>query len=204
MSRLSIFLSCLIAVSITTIAAAGPLPGCTYQTWSFNDPNDPTSVDACNSYGPPTISLNTTGDLNNLGWLAGIDGRTGVWVGEPLNIELIIPNNPAANAYKEISLTMDFMQNLDLIAVYPHPVGTGFSIVEISSSVSSPDPDGWITLNYIWQISPNPEGERICIDLSGSGGLVDYITVETCCVPEPATVTLLSLGGLALLRRPKK
>jgi hypothetical protein len=33
---------------------------------------------------------------------------------------------------------------------------------------------------------------------------VDYITVDTVCVPEPATVTLLGMGMLVFLIRKKK
>jgi hypothetical protein len=49
----------------------------------------------------------------------------------------------------------------------------------------------------IW---PNPELEKITM-VFGPGTVLDYIHVDTICIPEPATVALLGLGGLALLRR---
>ena len=47
--------------------------------------------------------------------------------------------------------------------------------------------------------------EDICIGLSDSGETqeLDFIHVSTICVPEPASLALLTIGGFALLRKRK-
>jgi hypothetical protein len=55
----------------------------------------------------------------------------------------------------------------------------------------------WITSIYDITIWPNPAEEWIAIK---GDILVDELGIRTECVPEPATIGLLGLGGLALLR----
>jgi hypothetical protein len=48
------------------------------------------------------------------------------------------------------------------------------------------------------QIWPNPAWEEIHFRVLGIGARLDYIHVDTACIPEPATVLLLGIGGLIL------
>jgi len=202
MNKTSISIGCFILIFVASVAMA--TSATTQQMWTFDDADNPAQPESfTNSYGIPMANLSTTGDLNYFGWLDVVDSRQGVWAGEPLQIELIIHNNPLPNAYKEIWLEMDFMQTLDSIEVIPSPVN-GSSVIELSRDISLPDSYGWKTLNIGWEIIPNPNEEKICIGISGTGGYVDYITVDTICIPEPATVMLLGLGTLALLTRKRK
>ena len=54
---------------------------------------------------------------------------------------------------------------------------------------------------------PNPQYEEMVntITINDAGGklLIDYMHIATECVPEPATLGLLLLGGMATLRRRK-
>ena len=60
---------------------------------------------------------------------------------------------------------------------------------------------GWYESTYTWEIYPNPFDEWFTI---AGDILVDEIVIDTWCIPEPATLALLLIGGLALLRRRRK
>ena len=62
---------------------------------------------------------------------------------------------------------------------------------------------GWSTFHAEWKIVPNPDFEQIYLHFVDSGAAVDEVYVWTECVPEPATLCLLCLGGL-MLRKKKK
>ena len=212
MSRLSIFLGCLVAVFITSIASAcyQPQPPCTgaytLQTWTFAKLTNPCNIlpkPYCNKYGTPKAELSTTQDPPDyFGWLEVVDGRPGVWTGDPLHIKLTIPNQPIPNAYKEIHLEMEFQSMLECVKVTPSPV-CGSTVEETFREISLLDSQ-WKKLTIEWRIEPNPNEETICISITGTGGMLDRIKVETCCIPEPATIMLLSLGTLAFLTKRRK
>jgi len=67
---------------------------------------------------------------------------------------------------------------------------------------TQPDSNGWVTVTSEWKIDQE-EWEQITFKYEnvGSGGMeADDVKMLTQC-PEPATLSLLALGGLALLRR---
>jgi len=208
MSRESFFLSCIITVFITSVASACYKPQCTgaytLQTWNFDTLTNPTLPESYdNIYGTPTAELSTPQTPPDyFGWMDVVDGRQGVWTGDPLAITLTIPNQPIPNAYKEIWLEMDFQAVLEWINITPSPVEASV-VEEIFRDISTVDCQ-WSKLTIGWRIYPNPLEETICLSITGTGGMVDYITVETCCIPEPATITLFSLGALVLLKGKRK
>jgi len=53
-----------------------------------------------------------------------------------------------------------------------------------------------------WQIIPNPDWEMIVIHVP-AGQALDQVVIDTIS-PEPATLSLLALGGLALVRRRRR
>ena len=57
---------------------------------------------------------------------------------------------------------------------------------------------GWISTTWEWFLRPNPPDEFFAI--SGNV-LLDQVVIDTWCMPEPASLGLLVLGSLALLRR---
>ncbi len=62
--------------------------------------------------------------------------------------------------------------------------------------------DGWVTSTYEWRIYPNPPDERFTIGFeAGLGILVDQLVIDTWCIPEPTTLSLLAFGGLLAVRR---
>ena len=61
--------------------------------------------------------------------------------------------------------------------------------------------DGHQTL-FTWALVPNPDYEWFTLEATGVQVYIDQVVVDTISVvPEPATLGLLLLGGLALLRR---
>jgi len=60
------------------------------------------------------------------------------------------------------------------------------------------DPLHWRETTYTWKFDYNPPDEFFAI---GGTINVDELVIDTWCIPEPATLSLLALGGLAMLRR---
>ena len=54
---------------------------------------------------------------------------------------------------------------------------------------------GWYETTFKWEIRPNPPDEFFVI---GGNILVDELVIDTWCIPEPTTLSLLG-GGLVLL-----
>lgn len=166
-------------------------PGTTYQAWTFNDDDNPAlpEIDQ-NPYGVPVAVI----DGAIMGWAAGpYLGRYGVWAGDPLVIALEIPNRPDPSTYKDIVLEMGYRGLVAMAAVVPIPGGV---VVPGPVTTELVDPlNLWFKSTYRWRIYPNPYGEIIWVKAIGTGGFVDYIAVDTICVPAPGAVLLGGIGA---------
>ncbi len=123
--------------------------------------------------------------------------------GEPGGtIDIWIPNNPDPLKVKKIfwQVTADKAIGSATNPPSTNPPGT---------NQPAPYPhtqwpvDNWYTYNGLIEIRPNPEGEMISFPIIPSTN-VSQIVIKTICVPEPATVSVLALGAVALLRRRRR
>lgn len=175
--------------------------GSTWQEWTFNEGTAAVPDDGCNPYGTASSVLYGTDGSVSFGWHQAILGREGVWTGDPIFVELLIPNSQEANSVKTLWFEMDYravtMLNPSIL------VGDGFEVEQIYyDSGLRRDSNGvviddWRTMVVGWNIYPNPFEETITFALAGTGGFVDRISVDTLCRPIPEPSSLL-LGGIGV------
>ena len=177
-------------------------PDTTFQLWEFSTNTQPAvpNIDG-NPYGDPLALI--LGAFPKTRWLTTDRGQQGVWVTEEW-IQLEIPNteNTEPNSFKEIWLQMTFDVGTDAFpVVFIVPDADPFTLEPV---FIAPDPVGTYTYG-IWDIiiEPNPRFESIYILPRECTLYMDEIVVDTRCVPEPTTMVMMVLGGIALLIRRK-
>ncbi len=171
----------------------------TSQIWYFDSPTafEPDLLD--NDYGVPVLTVDT-GPAG--GWVPDPSGTGGAWALSGM-IDVIVPNDPAEREYKTIDLLLTWkpgdlgsLPRRPLVAVSADPMTAQQLVVEPQSPVGV-----WNVTLYQFTIWPNPPDEWIIImgDI-----VVDELMIGTECIPEPATIGLLGLGSIALLRYRRK
>jgi hypothetical protein len=119
-------------------------------------------------------------------------------------ITVDIPNRPEPLPYKDIWVQLTWAAqapgNVPLVTELIS--GLGSSIVntfDLGPTGELPPADGhWFHTTYLIHLEPNPALESVYI----SGGImVDQLVIDTICAPEPCSLALLGLAGLAILRR---
>ena len=124
-----------------------------------------------------------------------LDGRLGVW---PLSgtIEVEIPNFPELLDEKRIwvQLTWEPQAPGNVPTVWETIYGVDATHIGTDTMLGGL----WVHSVYEIVLPENPPFEIVRID----GGInVDQLVIDTLCIPEPATLGLLLVGGLAMLRR---
>lgn len=174
-------------------------PGTTFQEWKFLNDNPTPSPDLVNNpYGQPSSHVWPGTDQH---WWSTWGGRPGVW---PLSgtSEFYLPNAPP-NDYKDVWIQITWAKQAFASApiLTSNPGGTIQLLHQIDiGPTNEPPPAGanWWHSTYNIRIYPNPTFETIRID---GTIMVDQVVIDTICAPEPASLGLLLMGGVALLRR---
>ncbi len=120
---------------------------------------------------------------------------------ENLGISIEIPNYDIDNPYKEIYVEIIYWGVIsDASVTWNSSTETVPEVVEDKALA-----DGWREYSALWIIEPNPTVETIQYSfVPGTGQFeaqLDYISVRTACIPEPATLLLFALGGLVLRKK---
>jgi hypothetical protein len=172
--------------------------GTTFAQWEFSVLDDVPPADIYyNPYGTPMMQI-----IPVEAWLPQWDGRQGVW---PLSGTVLatIPNNPDPNPFKDIWIQLTWEANTTT------PAPGGIPIVMENTGAGTPATlvseislgGNWYHSTYAIHMVPNPPSETIQIN-----GLImlDELVIDTICVPEPGTLSLLALGGAALFLRRRR
>ena len=184
--------ACLVILLTGSMAFGAP----TDVSWTFSQPeNTPIPDVVHNPYGVPILHV------DSYIWYSDIYERQGVWQlsGE---MDVWIPNQPIIDGYKDILVDLVWRPN-DMSHQWPWLPDKPLLAVSPYNKMESVITDealndGWIHTVFDITIWPNPIEEWISIK---GDILVDELMIKTNCVPEPATICLLGLGTLTLLRK---
>ena len=175
----------------------------TNESWEFwgNPPGTPGSTEPAhwnNPFGPPTpfqpIGASMQFEPNG-------PGGTGVWTWhvdqDGGGFSLLVPNDPLNRPFKMIQLQFT-SDRAALSAPITNPPGTA-AAGGVAGHGGSSGGDAWYNYEWYLTITPNPPSEVITVQFPTSANIGEIDVSTICFVPEPATLTLLVLGGLPLL-----
>ncbi len=172
--------------------------GTTYQewdTWETVGPATYVADDYYNPYGIPWAYDYEDGEVwDYLGRNALVMDN-----GDPLEIYIDNTGDSSPDTWKDIYLQIVWHWDGTPSIPELYTPGTGWTVA-ITDEFQL-EGDWWYT-RYHFHIEPNPDYEEIDIwPADGWNLVIDQIVVDTICLPEPATLSLLGFGALALIRR---
>lgn len=192
----------------------------TKQVWNFDTSNDnlglsfndiAPDVDE-NNFGEPSATITLQGSViyNDPGLYSRRAGRDGVVYGHIVDFALYIPNEENQSLRKEIWIEVDytghflslqsgyteFDEQMNWIDSTGNVTLLDYAIYEAGTTTPADDSytGTWKTLNLHWSINPQPAEETIHLHFENSGANIDFISVETVCIPAPGAILLGSIG----------
>lgn len=187
----------------------GPgVAGTTYQEWNFSTPD---ALSAAVNVNNPYASGDIMGQIRPAaGGVNPTWNTDGTWSGVSFEFAVAaLPNtsNTGPGTYKDIYIEIGYRGVIQASRVEAD--GTS------SDALSSTSLGTYTLSNKEWKkqldyfhLEPNPQEEYVCYGFNKVFSTdiqeIDYISISTRCVPEPASLCLLALGGLVLRRRAKK
>ena len=184
-------------------------PDTTLQAWSFSTDENPAYLDPSldmNPFGIPSaeVFVPDTGFPANTYWMANDNSHEGVWriYGDDY-LMLYLPNteNIGPETSKEIWLQITYSAGSIERKPELQTLPDYASMEHIQETVIDA-----LYYHDVFKITlvPNPIEEWIAIIPRDCTLYIDEIVVDTICIPEPATMSLLGLGALALIHRKRK
>jgi hypothetical protein len=178
-------------------------PNAVTAEWEFFAPVNPLGPDGgltnvgVKGTGPALTSATVVG-TGGLGWGAG-DGDGAWFFPAGGSIDITMNNVVDLEPFKYIRVQVTHTPGLP-IAIDPMPAanfGATGSVVVAPPVFVPVDPTHSL---FIWDMSPNPPFEMFSVIVGGTGE-VDQVVVDTISIPEPASISIVAIGALALLRR---
>ncbi len=194
-----------IAAMAGSVQAAGSLgwwaegaPGSTHEYWGFNPgfvtPLGPGAFQALpeppvNNPSPDGVVLQISGP----GMTYNPD--RGMFIGPQMVVDIKMPNYPNPNLFKEIWVDLGLEGTWNTASV----VATGANGPYIYKMLGLPSPNPNMPADFGFIIRPNPEWEDVQVWLvgaqTGAAALLDFVHVDTICVPAPGAILLTGLGA---------
>jgi len=194
-------------------------PYFTHQQWEFSTSQNPSAPEPGyeNPNGEPSAYV--YGDAI---WIYDPSAyvptdRRGMWVvggfdvGTSASVDLTIPNAPLLPeklVWLQITYFLTGAPGASYSAELVPSGDESVSVVPDSEvAYAVPGESGWFYYEKMWSIQPQPTEEVITATINLPAGAVfamDEAVVDTICIPEPATLGLLALGGVVALRRKRK
>jgi len=176
-------------------------PDSTWQHWQFPDAGTPTGPDeGSNPYGDPV------GTVNGGVWHESSSGETGLWrlrdsQGDNMSFDVPNANNPAqSKKIVHIQITWKDFDGFDRPVIDFVPSGWEF-LGEVNTEISA----AWDHWASDW-LYPSCLGEETIVIRPGEDdSWIDQVVIDSQCIPEPGSMTVLGLAAAGVfLARPRR